>query len=58
MANITQKSVVTMQLSGTAAHHARTDISVRDQSFAIDEPEERGRKGDHDPARRCDPEPT
>ena len=42
MATIKQKSVVTMKLAGERASHARSDISVRDLNFTIDEPEARG----------------
>lgn len=36
------KSVVTQKLSAKAATHARTEVSVRDLSVTIDEPEVRG----------------
>lgn len=42
MATIKPKAVVTMKLAGKSANHARSDIAVRDQSFTIDEPAERG----------------
>jgi len=42
MATIKPKSVVTMKMAGKSVNHARTDISVRDQTFTIDEPAERG----------------
>jgi putative redox protein len=42
MANVTQKSIVTQKLSAQAAHHARTDVTVRDLTVVIDEPEARG----------------
>lgn len=37
-----EKSLVRMQLRAQAAGHARTEISVRDVAFCIDEPVERG----------------
>ncbi len=42
MANMTQKSIVTMKAHGDVVHHARTDVSVRDLTMTIDEPTERG----------------
>ncbi len=42
MGTIKQKPVVTMKLHGDVAHHARTDITVRDLAVTIDEPSERG----------------
>ena len=42
MATVTPKTVVTMNVSGKAASHARTDISVRDVGLVIDEPERLG----------------
>lgn len=42
MANVTQKSIVTMKAHGDVVHHARTDVSVRDLTMTIDEPTERG----------------
>lgn len=42
MATITPKTVVTQKLSARAVHHARTDVSVRDLTVVIDEPEARG----------------
>ena len=42
MANVTQKSIVTMKAHGDVVHHARTDVSVRDLTVTIDEPTERG----------------
>jgi len=42
MAAIKAKAVVTMKMAGKGVNHARSDIHVRDQSFTIDEPTERG----------------
>ena len=42
MVDIKQKPVVTMKVHGDVVHHARTDVSVRDLTVTIDEPEERG----------------
>ncbi len=42
MVTIREKTTVTTRLSGTGTSHARSDIRVRDVSFAIDEPIERG----------------
>lgn len=42
MATPKLKTVVTMRLDGACPSHARTDITVRDTSFTIDEPVERG----------------
>lgn len=42
MVTIRQKTTVGMQLSAKAPTHARTDVSVRDVSSIIDEPEVRG----------------
>ena len=42
MADIKQKSVVTMNVHGDVRHHARTDVAVRDLTVTIDEPTERG----------------
>lgn len=38
----TPKNEVTMKLSASCPHHARSDISVRDLETVIDEPTERG----------------
>lgn len=42
MATPKLKTVVTMRLDAACPSHARTDISVRDTGFTIDEPVERG----------------
>jgi uncharacterized OsmC-like protein len=42
MGAVKQKSIVTMQAHGDVRHHARTDVSVRDLTVTIDEPNERG----------------
>jgi putative redox protein len=42
MADVKQKTTVTMKMSATCPHHARSDISVRDLESVIDEPTERG----------------
>ena len=42
MANIKPKSVVTMKIQGKAVNHARTDMTVRDLTVVVDEPEPRG----------------
>lgn len=42
MVTLTPKTVVTMKLHGEAKGHARTDVTVRDLTIAIDEPKERG----------------
>lgn len=39
---IRQKSVVTVRMSAEASSHSRCDVSVRDLTGVIDEPEERG----------------
>ncbi len=39
---VTQKSIVPLEVSGKVVHHARTDVSVRDLTVVIDEPEARG----------------
>lgn len=39
---IRQKTVVDMKLSGEVKNHARTDVSARDVTAIIDEPEARG----------------
>ena len=39
---IRPKTVVDMKMQAKAVSHARTDVSVRDVSSIIDEPEERG----------------
>jgi putative redox protein len=39
---IRQKSTLTIKLSGTGIGHARSDIAIRDLSYSIDEPIERG----------------
>jgi putative redox protein len=39
---IKPKTMITMQMGGTAVSHARTDISARDVTAIIDEPEVRG----------------
>jgi len=39
---IKQKNTVVLKASGACPSHSRADISVRDLSFAIDEPTERG----------------
>ena len=40
--NIRPKTVVTMKVNANCSSHSRTDVSVRDTSLVIDEPEERG----------------
>ncbi len=42
MADVKQKTTMTMKMSATCPHHARSDISVRDLESVIDEPTERG----------------
>lgn len=42
MAEVKQKNEVTMKMSATCPHHARSDVSVRDVESVIDEPTERG----------------
>lgn len=42
MATPKMKTVVTMRLEAACPSHARTEISVRDTGFTIDEPVERG----------------
>ena len=42
MSNFKMKTVVDMKMKGDVKTHARTDISVRDVSTVIDEPEARG----------------
>jgi putative redox protein len=42
MAEAKAKTEVTMKMSATCPHHARSDVSVRDVESVIDEPTERG----------------
>jgi len=42
MVTVKPKAVVTMKLAGKGVNHARSDITVRDQTIVIDEPAERG----------------
>ena len=42
MAEAKAKTEITMKMSATCPHHARSDISVRDVESVIDEPTERG----------------
>tara|TARA_B100001179_G_scaffold138787_1_gene100066 strand:+ start:103 stop:567 length:465 start_codon:yes stop_codon:yes gene_type:complete len=42
MANVKPKNVVDMKVSGQAVTHARTDVTVRDLTVIVDEPEPRG----------------
>ena len=42
MAEARPKTEVTMRMSASCPHHARSDISVRDLESVIDEPAERG----------------
>jgi|TARA_B110000263_G_scaffold155725_1_gene135184 putative redox protein len=42
MAEAKVKSEITMKMSATCPHHARSDVSVRDVETVIDEPTERG----------------
>lgn len=42
MVEIKMKTTVKMRVTGHAPSHSRTDISVRDVSFTVDEPVERG----------------
>ena len=42
MATVKPKSVVTINATGTAVTHARTDVSIRDLTMVVDEPERLG----------------
>tara|TARA_R110000868_G_scaffold1253_15_gene9819 strand:+ start:1431 stop:1895 length:465 start_codon:yes stop_codon:yes gene_type:complete len=42
MAEAKAKTEVTMKMTATCPHHARSDVSVRDVESVIDEPTERG----------------
>lgn len=42
MAGIRMKTTVKLKADATCPSHARSDVSVRDLTFAIDEPTERG----------------
>lgn len=42
MVTIKPKTVVTLRLKGACPSHSRTDITVRDLTFHVDEPVERG----------------
>ena len=42
MANVKPKNVVDMKVSGQAVTHAQTDVTVRDLTVIVDEPEPRG----------------
>lgn len=42
MAEVKQKTTVTMKMAATCPHHARSDVRVRDLESVIDEPTERG----------------
>jgi putative redox protein len=42
MVTIRPKTVVTLRVKGACPSHSRTDVSVRDLKFSIDEPIERG----------------
>lgn len=42
MGAVKSKSVVKLRAAGVGAGHSRTDVSVRDLTFSIDEPIERG----------------
>jgi len=42
MADAKAKTEVTMKMTATCPHHARSDVSVRDVESVIDEPTERG----------------
>lgn len=41
MVAVKTKPVVTMKFSGSCPTHSRTDVSVRDVEFTVDEPKER-----------------
>lgn len=42
MAEVKLKTTVKLRAKGSAPSHSRSDVSIRDLSFAIDEPLERG----------------